>query len=107
MSLTCASVCHFGFTSIAAVEVTRDDERVRIVYDNDVELSFALADGYLLGLQTASVDGVATTAADTVYRPTIASDLLGTPVLGHRMVLTDIQQDGEIGDLGLPPGSDQ
>jgi hypothetical protein len=81
-----------AFGSVQAVEISQDSDHLRLAFDNEVELTFSLDGERLLGLTTATVSGISTSAADTTYRPILAEDMFGTPVMTHAFRLTDIEQ---------------
>lgn len=58
----------------ARSETSQDDNRATVVLSNGTRLVFAVHDGWLLGLNTASVDGVELTSDETVFRPALAQE---------------------------------
>lgn len=58
----------------AEIQHQLDAESLQVDLGNGTVLQFAMHEGFLLGLQTATVQGVALSAADTVQRPVLAQD---------------------------------
>ena len=80
-----------GMMALNAATHERVADQLRVQLSPAVELSFTLVDDQLLGLTTATVNGIATTAADTHWRPSLAQDLVGAPVLTHALVLKEVR----------------
>ncbi len=57
-----------------APSVSSSPEAVTVSLPNNTSLRFAVRDGLLLGLQSASVDGVELTSDETVFRPVLAQE---------------------------------
>lgn len=62
---------------------------------NGTELSWAVADGYLLGLRSATVDGVALKSDETVVRPFLLQEWVENPVAWERMRVRAVDRQGE------------
>lgn len=81
----------------AAPRIQRDADRLTVAFTNGTTLSYALHSDLLLGLNAASVDGVALKSADTVQRPIVAQDLarIEKPMIWPLLKFVDAKADGE------------
>jgi len=77
---------------LLAQEVRQSDTSLDVTFRNGVALRFALDGDRLLGLRTATVQGVETTSADTLFRPYLAEDMFGVPVFTHDLKLREVKQ---------------
>ncbi len=80
--------------AIAATRIDRQQDALRVQFDNGTELRFAIRGDHFLGLRTASADGLQLTSDETLLRPLIADDAFEqkTPWVVHDMVLGSIER---------------
>ncbi len=80
----------FG-SPLPAQEVQRSESSLTVTLPNEVVLRFLLEGDRLLGLHTAAVRDVDTTSPDTLFRPYLAEDMFGTPVLMHDLIVREVK----------------
>ena len=92
LSMSLGLSLSLGLGLLSSAEIERSATSLDVRLSESVHLSFALDNERLLGLATADVHGVATTAADTVFRPYLAEDMFGEPRFTHALRLVRIEE---------------
>lgn len=74
-----------------------EDNVLHVDLGNGSLLQFAMHEGWLLGLQTAMVDGLVLSAEDTVQRPILAQEFGENPRIAQTFRLREVQiEDGRV-----------
>ena len=77
----------------SALEVTRAADTIHVQLSQHVSLHFTVDGEHLLGLTSAEVNGIKTTASDTAFRPYLAEDMFGEPIFTHALRLKEVQEN--------------
>lgn len=92
----------FLTTLVFAGSLSAEDVQHQIAEDvlhldlgNQTKLQFALHDGWLLGLQTAEVNGVTLRSDDTVQRPVLAQEFGDEPLIAQAFRLQEVHVEGD------------
>lgn len=76
-------------------------EALQLDLGNGVKLSFALHQGYLLGLRQAEVSGMALTSSETVLRPVLAEEFVPDRRIWDLMKFKEVKAQGDAVELHL------
>jgi hypothetical protein len=94
-AITSALLALAAMAALAAPTITRDADNLGVDLGNGCKLRFALEQGYLLGLQTATADGTALKSDATVVRPYLIEEWSEAPMAWEHLALRDVKVDGD------------